>query len=209
MGKTWKKNETASLKRHGESKSPEELARLLGRDEKDVRSKLKELGLPKSSTGRPPWYGDPLVGRYEAALSLLQGGRWQEAAKRLKSLIEDGDLPEVSERARQMLRVCEARLEKASNGAPDPFLEAVFLKNEGRLDEALKLCSEGGRRDKDERFAFLAASILALSGKTESAVAALTRAVEMNPKNRIYAYHDPDFAKILDKPEAEALFGVP
>jgi hypothetical protein len=61
---------------------------------------------------------------------------------------------------------------------------------------ALELCKRGGRQGKDERFAYLAASIHALRGEHDDALKLLELATEMNPKNRIHAYHDPDFAAL-------------
>jgi len=154
------------------------------------------------------WYADPQVGRYEAAVKLVQEGKWAKAQKALTAVIDEADVPEVAARARQMLKICEAQADDGKGTAEDPFLEAVYLKNKGQLEAALEICSKSGRQTKDERFAYLAASVHALSDRMDEAAEALKKAVELNPKNRVYAYHDPDFEPVLGQPELQELFGA-
>ena len=61
---------------------------------------------------------------------------------------------------------------------------------------------------KDERFAYLAASIHAAEGRTDEAAKALSRAIELNPKNRVHAFHDPDFAELRGTRDHRQLFGL-
>jgi tetratricopeptide (TPR) repeat protein len=96
----------------------------------------------------------------------------------------------------------------AKGDGGDPFLQAVFEKNRGNLAAALDLCRKEGREQKDERFAYLAASIHAVEGRLEEAVQALSRAIELNPRNRVHAYHDPDFAEIRRDRDHRQLFGL-
>lgn len=207
MAKKWQKKEITTLEEAAGSKSAEELAEELGRDAADVRGKLQELGLAPSSSGAT-WFGDPEVAEYGKAMELVRSGKWQEAKKKLTALLDGLDLPEVAASARQMLRVCEVKLDGADAEAEDPFLEAVYLKNRGDLKAALDITTKGGRQSKDERFAYLAASLYALQGKARDAIATLEKAIELNPKNRVYAYHDPDFEDLLERPEAEQIFAA-
>src|SRR5436309_9919706 len=66
-------------------------------------------------------------------------------------------------------------------------LPIFYEKNRGNLAEALEMSRKGGRDQKDERFAYLAASIHALENRWDEAAQTLARAVELNPKNRIHA----------------------
>jgi len=72
----------------------------------------------------------------------------------------------------------------------------VFEKNRGNYDRALTLAKKGGRSSKDERFAYLEASIHSLEERLDEAAEALQRAIELNGKNRVHAFHDPDFAPL-------------
>jgi tetratricopeptide (TPR) repeat protein len=90
----------------------------------------------------------------------------------------------------------------------DPFLQAVFEKNRGNHQAALEISRQGGRDTKDERFAYLVAAIHAAEDRMDEAARALTRAIELNPKNRIHAYHEPDFAELRKAKEHRPLFGL-
>lgn len=205
MAKDWQKNEVSYLKRYAESKTLDELAERFDTTQDEIREQLRELGLHvRDTAGGAGLYDDPVVSQFSEAMKLLQAGEWTKARAALEPVAADSDLPEVAERARQMLRVCDRHLSEAAK-VEDDFLAAVFEKNQGNLEAALKLCA---KRQGDERFAYLEASIYALRKNLEAAVSALTRAVELNPKNRVYAYHDPDFEAVRRKPELEAIFNV-
>ncbi len=207
MAKKWQKKELDSLKGNAALRNLEEWAQELGREESDVQAKLEELGLQTRAEGAAvAWYEDPIVGRFNQAIEQLQAGKWKKAQGALQGIVADSEIPEVAEKARQMLRVCDSRLADASEIPEDPFLGAVFEKNRGNYSSALELCKKGGRTDTDDRFAYLAASIHALAEQADEAVAALHTAVQLNPKNRVHAFHDPDFEGILDRPELEQLF---
>jgi tetratricopeptide (TPR) repeat protein len=208
MAKKWQQKEIAALKGSAAKLTIHELADRFGTDTASVEEKLGELGLEARKGFEKAWYDDPQVARYEAAVKLVQNGSWKKAHQELSELVPEVDVPEVVARARQMLKICEVQLQEGADAAQDPFLEAVYLKNRGRLEEALAICSVGGRQAKEDRFAYLAASVHALSERADEAVAALRKAVELNPKNRVYAYHDPDFEPILGQPELQELFGA-
>jgi tetratricopeptide (TPR) repeat protein len=153
---------------------------------------------------------DPVLDAFAKGLTALQRQQWSQASKFLEKAVEDGDRPEIRDRARQLLAVSRQK-EAGTAAAPadeDPFLRAVFEKNRGDLDAALELCRKGGREQKDERFAYLAASIHALEHRIEEAAQALNRAIELNPKNRIHAFHDADFAELRKSKDHRPLFGL-
>lgn len=207
MAKDWQKKEITYLKRYSETKTLAELAERFDAEPGEVSAQLAELGLrTKDSAFDEPidLYDDPVVESYSEGLEQLQKGNWKQAQKTLEEVVEASDLPEVTEKARQMLKVCAARLsDDADDGAGDPFLLAVYHKNQGRYDDARKLCK---KHANDDRFAYLEASIHALEENADEARASLTRATEMNPKNRVYAYHDPDFDSVRESPELETFF---
>ena len=161
---------------------------------------------------------DSSLKAYTEALEALHRKSWAKAAQLFASVIESSDLPEMRERARQYLAACrlqEAQHEAKSGKTPreddgdaDPYLRAVVEKNRGDLDGALALCRHGGADQKDERFAYLAASIHAVQGRIDEAAQALSRAVELSSKNRIHAFHDPDFAELRKNRDHRALFGL-
>lgn len=154
---------------------------------------------------------DSSLQAYSQALEALHRKSWSKAAALFATVVESSDMPEVRERARQYLAAC--RLQEAKSGQPegeeaDPYLRAVYEKNRGDLSAALALCRQGGKDQKDERFAYLAASIHALEERVDEAAQVLSRAVELSSKNRIHAFHDPDFAELRGNPSFRHLFGL-
>jgi tetratricopeptide (TPR) repeat protein len=207
MARSWQKSEITYLKRYGATKTPEELAKRFETDVKQVTQQLKKLGVEtkESTTGV---YDDPAVDAFEKAVATLHKGKWKDAAGKFEKIIEETDLPEIAARAQQYLTICQSRLEKDSwDDGGDPFLRAVVLKNQGNLDEALKIATRGP--DDDDRYLYLAASIHALKEHGEEAEKALQRAIELNPKNRVYAFHDPDFIHLRGHEEYAELFTRP
>src|SRR5436309_5417543 len=113
---------------------------------------------------------DSALKAYTQALEALHRKSWSKAAELFARVIEKSDTPEMRERARQYLAVCRQqeakgdKKKKADEESPDPYLQAVVAKNRGDLAAALAICRQGGNDQKDERFAYLAASIHAVEG---------------------------------------------
>lgn len=210
MAKRWKKEELTYMKRYAKTRRVDELAERFKTDREAVAEKLAELGLTAvDSVVRIKLEHDPLVKVYEKAVRTLHRGQIKEARKLFEEVAGETDRPELGARARQYLRVCDERDRAgADSQAEDPYLEAVYERNRGDLEAALELCARGGRQSKDDRFAFLAASIHALQGDTENAVKFLELAIEMNPKNRVHAYYDADFKALRGEPRVAELLAV-
>jgi len=206
MARSWQKSEITYLKRYGSTKTCEELARRFETTIVEVAAQLDELGI--GALGSASVYDDPVVEAFEEALGAVHAGKWKDAASRLERVIEKTDQPEIAARARQYLAVCRAQMETPpADDGDDPFLQAVVLKNQGDLEGALAIVGDGS--DKDDRFLYLAASIHALRKEGTAAEKALLRAVEINPKNRVYAFHDPDFSHLRELEEYAHLFSAP
>lgn len=193
MARNWKSSDVTYLKRYGSNKTVADLAERFETDEAAVAEKLRELSItPKGGWGDAGRV-DPAVEHYESGLEALYGGKRDKARKLFEKVVEESDQRELTARARRLLAVCDGPAE-AGEEAADPYLQAVYLKNRGEYDEALAICREKKRAEKEGHFAYLAASIHAAQERTDEAEEALLRAIELDPKHRIYAYHDPDFA---------------
>ena len=157
---------------------------------------------------------DPALDSFTKALDAFHKKDWTKATDLLEGVLAESDRPDLSARARQYLVASRQKMEETAGAKGkakeegDPFLRAVVEKNRGDAAAALELCRQGGRDQKDERFAYLAASIHAAEGRTEEAVQALSRAIELNPKNRVHAFHDPDFAELRKDRDQRQLFGL-
>jgi tetratricopeptide (TPR) repeat protein len=156
-----------------------------------------------------PIADDPALDALTAGLAALQAKDWTKAVERFEAAVELSDRPEVKDRARQFLTVGRQKAGGEGKGPePDPYLQALYEKNRGNLAEALEMSRKGGRDQKDERFAYLAASIHAVENRLDEAAEGLAKAVELNPKNRIHAFHDPDFAELRKNRDLRPLFGL-
>ncbi len=190
MEKRWSKAEIAHLKRNFDSQSIEELAQRFHIDADTVRRKLEELGLGAADASAEA--AEVALEDFGQALELLHGGKYTQAAEILERIAADAESMQLADRARQHLAICRSQTsEDTANG--DPYLRAVFEKNKGNLEQALELCREQKAADGDERYTYLMASIQALAGADDEALGSLEAAIRLEPKNRIHAYHDPDF----------------
>ncbi len=190
MEKRWSKAEIAHLKRNAESQSVEELAQRFHIDADAVRRKLEDLGLGTADASAEA--AATALKDFGQALELLHGGKYPQAAEILERIAGNAESMQVADRARQHLKICRSQTsEGIQNG--DPYLSAVFEKNNGNLEQALELCQQQKTADSDERYAYLMASIQALAGAESEALGHLEAAIGLEPKNRVHAYHDPDF----------------
>lgn len=196
MQKRWNKAEIDYLKRHA-GRSLEELADHFRTDTAAVQRQLDNF---KAGKTKPSTSDDAVLKGYGEGLKLLHDKQWKQAAARFEVVIDEADNPHLADRARQNLAVCRQRLHDDET-SQDPYLQAVFEKNHGNLDGALELCSQHGKLDKEERYAYLAASIRALAGDEKAALKHLQTAIRLEPKNRVHAFHDPDFEALHDGDE--------
>ncbi|MCP3963137.1 MAG: hypothetical protein GY719_35300 [bacterium] len=206
MSKRWSKAELAHLKRYAESQSLEELAQRFHTDTESVRQKLEDLGLAGAGTSSAD--AEAALASFQEALELLHQKKWAKAAKLLEKTAAAAEDIHLADRARQHLEICRQQTDKTKDDA-DPYLRAVFEKNRGNLDEALALCKKQRGAAKEERYAYLMASIQALSGSEDEALTLLEDAIRLEPKNRVHAYHDPDFLALHGREEFTQLVQAP
>jgi hypothetical protein len=204
MNKNWQKVELAYLNRHAKKKSVEELAERFHTTPAEVRAKLKELKiLEEAAHGQ-----ETLLELYGEAQKALYEQRWAEALQLFEQVAEGTDQADLGARSRQFAEMARARLAEAEAGDDDaePYLLAVMEKNRGHLEEALELCLAEDRAQKDERFAYLAATCYALQGELEPAAGYLAKAMEAREETRSQALGDPDLAALRDDPKHATLF---
>ena len=208
MAKSWKKQEVTYLKRYADRRLLSELAERFETKPEEVENKLVILGLmSKDGHGAVPVQLDPLVPTYERGIKAMQQKKWRDAVKHLERVVDEAEDAELAGRARRFLKMCKGKVaKKPARAAKDPFLQAVYERNRGNLEAALELCVRGGRQSKDERFAYLAASIHSLMEDKEKAAKFLALAIELNPKNRIHAFHDSDFETLRASSDHKQLF---
>ena len=194
MEKLWSKTEIAHLKRHASTQSVEELAQRFHTDAASVRSKLESLNL--TAQDGPSAESDAAMKAFEEGIEKLYAQQWGEAQACFEQALNNADSAQLADRARQYIELCNAKQEDHSSD--DPYLQAVFEKNRGNLDAALEICQQNAD-DESERFAYLMASVQAMAGEEDEAIRLLKDAIRLQPKNRVYAYHDPDFRNLQQR----------
>lgn len=206
MAKRWKREEITYLKRYAKVRLTSELAERFKVDADQVTEKLTQLGLAsKDSVAEIRIEHDPLVQVYIKGTRALYGKKWRDAKKLFEKVLADTDQPELRMGAQKYLEVCERHLGKVAR-PDDAFLLAVYERNRGNLDEALDLCTRGGRAGKDDRFAYLASAIHAVRGDLGKAAELLQTAISMDPKNRVHACYDSDFEAMRAEDDFAELF---
>ena len=157
---------------------------------------------------------DKAIKDYEDALKLFAKKEFSKAATLFEAVIRDYPIErEVGDRSRIYLTVCRARTATTTvkpKTAEDFYLHGVVASNEGRLEEAAdffdKMVQMDSRSDKGH---YALAAVSSLRNDRPGAVASLSRAIEINPRNKVQALNDTDFDPLREDAEFMALLGKP
>jgi tetratricopeptide (TPR) repeat protein len=150
------------------------------------------------------------VKRFEAAVLYFQKERYGKAKEILKRLADKGP-PEVADRARVHLRLCERRSATASTPktVADNYLFGVAELNAGRPESAANYLEKAHQQGpKREDVCYALAASYALQGKADAALELLKVAVDLRPQNRFQARQDPDFESLVGNPRFRELVGL-
>lgn len=140
---------------------------------------------------------------YEAALRLMQQGKYEKARASFNQLLATGPA-DLAERVRMYINACTQQAAKN---------ETRFLSGEERYDYAISLLNDGNYEDarthlkkilaEDPRadYAFYGLAVLAgITGDAPVCIEHLAEAIRLNPRNRIQARADSDFQDVADDP---------
>lgn len=141
---------------------------------------------------------------FSKAMTAMGERDFSSAAKLFEQLIADTDGRHLRDRCRQFLAICQ-QANADDNVGDDPYFAAVFEKNRGNLEAAMEHC---GNAD-EARFVYLRASLKALMEEEEAALAELEKAIELDSKSRVHAFHDPDFQSLRGNEGFVALINPP
>jgi len=153
----------------------------------------------------PPSDGARLqvLNHYEAALRLMQEGKYDKAQAAFDKILAGG-AGDMADRVRMYMNACALQSSKGKTS---------FKSNEERFDYAISLLNDGHYEDAREEFntilkhdnkadyAFYGLAVLAsMTGDSHTCLEHLTEAIRQNPKNRIQARGDSDFQDMADDP---------
>ena len=140
---------------------------------------------------------------YQTGVQLMQEGKF-EKARAMFEKIASGGPPEILERARVYLSVCERKVKPAPlafNSSEEQYDYAISQLNTGDYEEARDHFETILRNSPFADYAFYGIAVLeSMTGQIEECLEHLTRAIELNPRNRIQARSDSDFQDMVDDP---------
>jgi tetratricopeptide (TPR) repeat protein len=155
------------------------------------------------STGKSNGVSAAALHHYQAAVQLLQQGKYEKALTAFEKLLPDAP-GEIRERCRMYIAGCRRQTEK-------PVLK--FLTPEEQYDYAISLLNSGYFEDAREQFQGILASwpdadfafyglaaLDAMTSQAQGCLDNLSRAIELNPRNRLQARVDNDFQNMVDDP---------
>ncbi len=146
---------------------------------------------------------EPTFQQYQAAVLLLQQGKYEKALSTLEKLLPEAPM-ELQDRCRVYITTCRRQLEKKALSFETPeehYDYAISLLNTGYYEEAREQFNEILARHSGADYALYGLAVLeAITGHAQDCLTNLARAIELNPKNRLQARADNDFQSMVDDP---------
>ena len=156
----------------------------------------KPVGVSNTGTG-------PAFQHYQAAVQLLQQGKCEKALAAFEKLLAVAPVA-ILERCKMYIITCQRQLEKH---------KLTFLTPEEHYDYAISQLNTGYYEEAREQFGSILedypsadyahyglAVLNAITGRAQDCLASLSRAIDLNPKNRLQARADNDFQSMVDDP---------
>jgi tetratricopeptide (TPR) repeat protein len=132
-----------------------------------------------------------------------------EKAKEIFGRLAGADIPEVAERARVHLRLCEQRLIRQTpmpKSAEGFYTLGVAALNSGEFGKAIEFLTKAQKMaPKLEHIRYALASAHALQGNTDQALVNLKTSIDLRPANRVQARNDEDFSRLAQDPRFKEL----
>lgn len=140
---------------------------------------------------------------YMAAVQLLQQGKFDKALAAFEKLLPAAP-PELVERCQMYVTTCRRQMEKPALTFLTPeehYDYAVSQLNTGYYEEAREQFIAILEKYPEADYAYYGLAILdAFTGQTQECLDHLSRAIDLNPRNRLQARIDNDFQNIVDDP---------
>jgi len=163
---------------------------------------------PTQPPTQPPTNGQLQRGSFEAAMKLFHA-RNMKSARDLFEQAAQGPEQDVAQRSRVHMAMCDRRLERVGvnlRSAEEYYTYGIALMNSRKiaearthLEQALRLAPEA------DHIHYAVAAAQALNGDLTGAHEHLKRAIEIEPRNRLHARQDADFAQLAHQPPFDAL----
>jgi tetratricopeptide (TPR) repeat protein len=143
------------------------------------------------------------LSEYQTALQWMHEGKYEKARQAFEKLSQDGPV-EILERVRVYMAACERRAQQSGLSFKSPeeqYDYAISLLNTGFYEEARDQFHGILKTNADADYAYYGLAILeSMTGMAELCLEHLSKAIELNPRNRIQARSDSDFQDMADDP---------
>ena len=148
------------------------------------------------------------VAHYEAAVGYLNLKKFAQARSRFEKAADGPDVA-LRHRAKVYAEICRSRVETRKlrlKSADDYYNYGIRLMNDRQVDEAEHHLGEALKRDPNAGHVHYATAVLqAIKGDTAGVHRSLSRAIELNPRNRPLALNDSDLATVREDPSISDL----
>lgn len=148
------------------------------------------------------------VKSFEQAVRLFHSRKFAEA-RELFAKAAGGPNREMAHNAETHVRMCDSRLEKPEvnlKTVEDHYNYGVAMINARNLGAAVRHLEAALAIDPRADYIYYALALAkGLAGDIDSAYENLKRAIELEPRNRIAARQDADFAAIANQPQIHQL----
>jgi tetratricopeptide (TPR) repeat protein len=197
---------------------------LLHESDKRMTSQAKNAAPNRKKTSAAPTKAQPVkpvvsaattaaYQQYQAAVQLVQQGKYEKAIAALEKL-EPTAPREISERIRMYVATCHRQLEHARlafQTAEERYNYAVLQLNNGLYEDAREHFEGVLHTEPRADHAWYGLALLeCITSHPEECLEALTKAIELNPRNRLQARTDNDFQAMADDPRfTELLYPEP
>jgi tetratricopeptide (TPR) repeat protein len=145
---------------------------------------------------------------FEGAMKLFHARKLQEAREQFQAAVE-GPERDVAQRARLHISMCDRRLQQATvalKSAEDYYNYGVALINSRNIPEARTHLEKAlSMAPGTDHIHYALALAQALAGDAANAYENLKRAIELEPRNRIMARQDADFAPLANQAPFDVL----
>lgn len=164
----------------------------------------KKIPAPTAKQGsRAPTGTGPVFQHYQAAVQLLQQGKYEKALAAFEKLRLEAPA-EIKERCLMYINTCQRQLERPSLAFVTPgehYDYAISQLNTGYYEEAREQFRNILNGHPNADYAFYGLALLdSITGKTQDCLTNLAKAIELNPRNRLQARADNDFQSMVDDP---------
>ena len=155
-----------------------------------------------------PSNGEKQLGSFEAAMRLFHTRNLKQARELFEQSAQ-GPAQDIAQRSRLHIAMCDRRLDQASvslRSADDYYTYGIAMLNSRKfaearthLEQALHLAPEA------DHIHYAMATAEVHHGDLARAHEHLKRAIEIEPRNRLLARQDADFAHLSHQPPFDAL----